>query len=202
MLGSTLLALSLTSALAGADVILDWNALALDCIRNDNSSPTLSSRNLAILHTAIYDSVNSISRTHQPYRFQVGTLTNASPEAAAVAAAYEIITALYPSFNAWADDLYDEWFASVQHNAATANGLELGSQVGLLALDSRSTDGSSTDVPYIPSNAPGQWQRTPPIFRPPLTRNGVTWTRFVCPKSSPSSPARHLRSIVPNTPPR
>src|SRR6185369_3444185 len=90
-----------------ADVVLDWNALMLDAIRADNSGPTISTRNLALLHTAIYDAVNSITRTHQPYYFQLDAPTNSSPEAAAVAAAYEITIALYPSFEPWANDLYD-----------------------------------------------------------------------------------------------
>jgi len=50
----------------------------VDAIRTDNSGPTLSSRNLAILHTAIYDAVNSVTRTHQPYKFQVEPAGSAS----------------------------------------------------------------------------------------------------------------------------
>jgi hypothetical protein len=82
-----------------ADVILDWDASMLGCICVDTTSPTLSSRNLAILHTAIYDAVNSITCTHQPYAFQLETPANASAEAAAVVAAYEVTTALYPSLS-------------------------------------------------------------------------------------------------------
>ena len=175
-----------------ADVILDWNALALDCIRNDNTGPTLSTRNLAILHTAMYDAVNTVTRTHQPYRFQLNAPTNASTEAAAVAAGYEVITDLYPSFAPWADDLYDAWFAAVTHNAALTNGLNLGSTVGLLTLDSRGDDGASTEVPYIPSSAPGQWQRTPPLFRPPVTPH---W-RYVDPFCLPD-----IQPFVPGPPP-
>ena len=70
-----------------ADVILEWNALMLDCIRVDNTAPTISSRNLAILHTGVYDAVNSILRTHQPFRFELEAPAHASAEAAAVGAA-------------------------------------------------------------------------------------------------------------------
>src|SRR5436189_6179963 len=81
-----------------ADVILDWNALMIEAIRSDNSGPTLSSRNLAILHTAIYDAVNSIDRTHQPYKFLLDAPPGTSAEAAAVGAASEIMTVLYQPF--------------------------------------------------------------------------------------------------------
>src|SRR6266508_4866290 len=81
--------------LSHADVVLEWNALVIDAIRTDNSGPTLSSRNLAILHTAIYDAVNSVLRTHQPYKFQVDAPLGTSAEAAAVGAAYEVMKTLY-----------------------------------------------------------------------------------------------------------
>ena len=73
----------LLAGIAQADVVLDWNALMLDAIRVDNTGPTLSSRNLAILHTAVYDAVNSVLRTHQPYRFLEDVEPGTSPEAAA-----------------------------------------------------------------------------------------------------------------------
>lgn len=173
---------------AKADVILDWNTLALDCIRNDNTGPTISTRNLAIFHTAIYDAVNSITRTHQPYQFQITAPTNCSAEAAAVGAAYEVITALYPSFTPWADDLYDDYLATATPGAALTNGLDFGWWVGLLTLDSRSADGSNTEVPYIPSNLPGQWQRTPPFFRPPLTPHWRYVDTFCLPDIEPFVP--------------
>lgn len=184
-----LVCLSLCAPPIRADVVLDWNDLALDCIRNDNSSPPLSTRNLAMLHTAVYDAVNSITRTHQPYRFQLNAPTNASPEAAVVSAAYEVITYLYPSFAAWADDLYDAWASSNAPSAAITNGLNVGWQIALLVLDSRTDDGSSTEVPYVPNEAPGQWQRTPPFFRPPLAPHWGYVDTFCLPDIEPFVPS-------------
>jgi hypothetical protein len=153
---------------ARADVILDWNALMIDIIRADNMSPPGATRSLAILHTAIWDAVNSVTRTHQPYAFLLDTPTNTSAEAAAVGAAYEVIVRLHPSFDAWAVDLYEQWLATIQIKQTLTNGLDLGAEIAQRMLDLRADDGANTEVPYIPSNAPGQWQRTPPFFRPPL----------------------------------
>ena len=182
---------------ARADVVLDWNALMIDAIRVDNSGPTLSSRNLAILHTAIYDAVNSITRTHQPYKFQINSPTETSPDAAAVGAGYEIMKGLYQPFRARADDLYETWLAAAPANASTTNGLALGRQVAQLVLQDRAADGSSTDVPYIPSDAPGQWRRTPPFFRPPLTPQWRYVTPFCLPGLEPflSPPPPALESV-------
>ncbi len=173
-------------------MILDWNALMIDAIRSDNSGPTLSTRNLAILHTAIYDAVNSIDRTHQPYKFLVDAPAGTSPEAAAVSVAYEIMTVLYQPFRAQADDLYETWLSTVSQNTAITNGLAFGKRIAQLALQDRSADGSSTDVPYIPSDVAGQWRRTPPFFRPPLTPQ---W-RYVTPFCLPE-----LESFLPGPPP-
>jgi hypothetical protein len=174
---------------ARADAVLDWNELALDCIRNDNTGPTTSTRNLAILHTAIYDAVNSVTRTHQPYLLQLNTPEDTSAEAAAVGAAHEIISVLYPSYVPWADGLYDEFVASAPPGAALTNGLELGWWIAAMTLDSRSDDGANTEVPYIPSSLPGQWQRTPPFFRPPLTPHWRYVDTFCLPDLEPFLPA-------------
>ncbi len=175
-----------------ADVILDWNALMIDAIRSDNSGPTLSSRNLAILHAAIYDAVNSVLATHQPYKFRLDAPPETSAEAAGVGAAYEVMQVLYQSFGARADELYDIWLAAAPRTAATTNGLVLGQRISRLAVQDRVADGSSTDVPYIPSAEPGQWRRTPPFFRPPLTPQ---W-RYVTPFCLPD-----LESFLPPPPP-
>ena len=52
---------------ARGDVVTDWNNAALDAIRADRTAPPIASRSLAIVHVAIYDAVNGIARTHEPY---------------------------------------------------------------------------------------------------------------------------------------
>ena len=141
----------------------------IDAIRIDNSGPTVSSRNLAILHVGIFDAVNSIRKTHQPYQTQSAAPTECSAEAAATAASHEIMNTLYPGMSGRSDDLFAQFIAQAQRTAALTNGLELGREVGRFVLQARAADGASTDVPYIPSLEPGRWQRTGPLFRPPFT---------------------------------
>ncbi len=187
--------LAMALALGGAvnaDVVLDWNALMLDAIRVDNTGPTLSSRNLAIFHTAIYDAVNSVLRTHQPYRFQLDAAAETSPEAAAVAAAHTVALALYPPFKARSDELFGTYVAAQTPDAGLTNGLALGENVAQRTLESRQSDGANTQVPYIPSAEPGQWRRTAPFFRPPLDPH---W-RYVTPFCVGS-----LEPFVPPPPP-
>jgi hypothetical protein len=97
---------------ADSSLVLDWNALMLDAIRLDDNGPTLSSRNLAILHGAIYDGINSIERSHQPYRYLVEAPSGTSEGAAALGAANEVIQSLYPSIRSRADTLYGFYLGS------------------------------------------------------------------------------------------
>ena len=166
-IGYYILAGFLTAA-ARADVVLDWTELMISAIRVEDTGPTLSTRNLAILHTALYDAFNSVERQHQPYRFYLDPPENASAEATALAAANEVMHALYPSVAGRADDLYATYVVNQPATSSLSNSLAFGARLGQMTLQSRSNDGCTTDVPYIPSDAPGQWRRTPPFFRPPL----------------------------------
>ena len=149
-------------------------------IRADNSGPTLSSRNLAILNVSTYDAVNSITRTHQPCFTQIDAPADASIEAAVIAAGREVMLALYPGFRARTEDLYETQVAALPATGATTNGLAVGREAALTVIAYRGAGGASTDVPYIPSAEPGQWQRTPPFFRPPLTPQWRYVETFAC----------------------
>jgi hypothetical protein len=50
-----------------ADVVTEWNTVALNVIRAQRTPPPTASRVLAILHVSIYDAVNGIERSHEPY---------------------------------------------------------------------------------------------------------------------------------------
>ncbi len=162
------MAVVVVAASARANPVLDWNALMLDAIRADNTGPTLSTRNLAILDASMYDAVNSIARTHQPYLSYLDAPPATSPEAAVLAAGREVMLTLYPSFQPRTQSLYEEGLSALPASTDTTNGVTLGKQVADLMLQHREGDGANTQVPYIPSDAPGQWRRTPPFYRPPL----------------------------------
>ena len=81
---------------ARADVVTDWNTLLLNAIRTNKTSPPVASRQMAILHTSMYDAVNGVKPRYEPYRVRPHVLPAASPEAAAAAAAHKVMLALYP----------------------------------------------------------------------------------------------------------
>lgn len=153
------------SHLALGNPVLDWSTLMLNAIQTETTAPTVSSRNLAILNVATYEAVNSIDRTHQPYRAYLEVQAGASPEAAVIAAGREVMRAVYPSMAARTEELYGKGLGALPDDVRRGGGVALGRLSAQRMIEARISDGSTTTVPYIPSSAPGQWQRTPPFFR-------------------------------------
>jgi hypothetical protein len=78
------------------DVVLRWNEAALQAIRAERTPPPAATRQLAMMHAAIYDAVNAIYRTHSVYHVALTPPAEASPEAAAAVAGHCVLTRLYP----------------------------------------------------------------------------------------------------------
>src|SRR5205085_1638753 len=72
---------------APKDVVLRWNEAALFAIRTERTPAPVAARNLALVHTAIYDAVNSVARSHQPFYVGGFAPRGTSPEVAAAVAA-------------------------------------------------------------------------------------------------------------------
>lgn len=148
-------------------MVTEWNEVFLQAVRNETTPPCLASRNLAILHIAIYDAANAVTRTHQPYCFKAQVDGKASPEAAASAAAHQVAITLYPSRRADFDALLTKTLAVITNEPSRTSGVQLGRRAADALLTLRRDDGATTTVPYIPSDEPGRWRRTPPFYRPP-----------------------------------
>src|SRR5262245_21985877 len=76
-----------------ADVVLDWNQIALAtqaAVLGAIWTPP-AARALAMVHLAIFDSVNAIDRRFAPYAVAPLADPTASPETAAVAAARAVL---------------------------------------------------------------------------------------------------------------
>src|SRR5258705_12919661 len=82
---------------ARADLVTDWNSLALGAIRADKTPPPLAARNLAILHVAIFDACNGIGQNCEPYYVKEKPAGVASKEAAITSAARRVLVNLFPA---------------------------------------------------------------------------------------------------------
>ena len=87
------------SAKESGQPVIDWNQILLSIVNTAGAQPAniQPTRNFAILDAAIYDAVNSIDRTHEPYLISVRAPRDASETAAADAAAHAALIGLYPA---------------------------------------------------------------------------------------------------------
>src|SRR5215471_1156314 len=151
-----------------ADVVTNWNNSALDAIRADRTAPPIASRNLAILHAAIYDAVNGITRTHEPYLVPSAVPASASRQVAASAAAHEALVSLFPGSASGFDALHTAILAGIPDGSQKTNGITWGEFVASQILAARANDGSNAIVQPPGGSGPGVWIPTPPAFLPYL----------------------------------
>src|SRR6516225_11294719 len=149
------------------NVVVQWNRVLLVIVRTPGaqSATVHPTRSFAIMHSAIYDAVNAIDRSHKPYVVRLTDVSRfASRDAAAASAAHEVLAALYPKFQAMLDDLLQRSLASIPDGADRSEGVTLG-KTEILALRSNDRSGASP-IPFVFTNppAPGAYQSTPPNF--------------------------------------
>jgi PAP2 superfamily len=149
-------------------VVVQWNRILLVIVRTPGAQPATvhPTRSFAIMHAAIYDAVNAIDRTHKPYLVRLtGIPHSASQDAAAAAAAHDILVFLYPNFQAVLDAQLQQSLAPIPEGADKAQGVSIGQTVAAEILALRKHDGSdAAPVPYVFGTAPGDYQSTPPNF--------------------------------------
>lgn len=190
-------ALALSATAARADVIMDWNAKADALAVEKQLLNAPNARGQAMLHIAMFEAVNAIDRRYAPYRLNLTADKATSREAAAAAAAYDVLLALYPDKKSDLDAALAGSVSGIAENEAKSKGIELGKQAaaGIIAL--RANDGSNTPEAYRPATTAGVYVPTTiPIestsskikpfamasasqFRaaPPPALTSETWTR-------------------------
>ena len=167
---------------ASGQPVIDWNRVLLSIVTTPGAQPATiqPTRNLAILHAAIYDAVNTIDRGHEPYLISVRAPRSASETAAADAAAHAVLLALYPAQQAALATDYTAELAQVPGGPAKDKGVQLGERVAADLLAIRAGDGSSVvPPPFLPGVDPGDYQPPPPNFAPPVFTSWGQVTPFV-----------------------
>ena len=161
-----LITLSFTTT-ARADTVTDWNTHAVNAlVTTAGQSPTVSTVNLAMVHGAVYDAVNSIDRRYEPYLVRVRSRDWFSQDAAAATAAYRVLVALVPGQQATLAPLYEASLAAIPAGEAKQGGILAGEIAAAAMLTARTGDGRGGayrfPVPAAPQ--PGQWRPVLPAF--------------------------------------
>ena len=169
---------AMAEAIKPVSQVVQWNRTLLVIVRTPDAQPATihPTRSFAIMHAAMYDAVNAIDGTHKPYLVRLSASHFASQEAAAAAAAHEVLVKLYPSFQATLLDPQFQQALAQLPKGGQADGVSIGNTVADRILALRANDGSNAQpIPFVFGNAPGDYQSTPPNF--PKQPQFTHWSR-------------------------
>jgi hypothetical protein len=159
--------------LTGPAVLDDWgNRFAsLGASVPENSLRTQV--RTAIAQLAMFDAVNAVlDGPYRPFASKPVSAHGASPEAAAIRAAYIVALNEFPTKTATIESAYNASIAAVPASpAAIADGIVVGEAAANAVLAVRIADHrNDPDLEgYTPGSGPGVWIPTPPAFANPQT---------------------------------
>src|SRR5258705_11606908 len=158
----TLVAVLACSPIAArADVVLDWNAIAVSTFIGQSQPPYAQARFMAITQLAVFEAVNAITGDYKPYLGTVVAPAGASADAAAVAAAYSVLKNYFP-LAPNLDLAYAASLAAIPDGSAKSGGIATGQAAAAQMIARRLNDGSSPAQFYLPTSIdPRVWQLTP-----------------------------------------
>jgi hypothetical protein len=160
-----MVAAALWVAPARADVVTDWNVTANTVMTAENVGNNPRSRNLAMVHVAMSDAINSVQAGYARVVTTIPLVPGASPEAAASAAARQILNQLYPKQKEKIEAAYEASLKGLAQGPALSQGIALGEQVAAAVVADRANDGTDAPDIYRPPASPGVYVTTaPPLF--------------------------------------
>ena len=145
------------------DAVLEWNqqAVALTLRPTPALAPVQQTRVMAIFHLAVHDAINGITGEYETYLSPASPPENASPVAAAIAAAHHALKNLFPGNDTLLDDARANSLAA--HGLTLADpGIAFGSSAAAAILALRANDHSSQaqfDYNAPGAGEPGVWVR-------------------------------------------
>jgi hypothetical protein len=145
---------------AHADTVTDWNQAAIEVMKAAKGSANPWSRALAMMHVAMSDAINSVENRYTRYIATVPLLPGASADAAAAAAAQQILLQLFPNQRAMINEAYAASLKAIPEGLARSQGVALGEQVAAAVQQDRSSDGTQVPDIYRPVTSPGVWVPT------------------------------------------
>ena len=157
-------ALGLITPTALADVVTDWNEVAVGVGRRLKLGPNKASRLVALTHLAAYDAVVSVTRTHEPYLGYVQAPDGpVSLEAAIAKAAHDVLLLSQPTDATELDFQLEQSLSEIEDGPAKQNGLSLGFLAAASLFYERVDDGSADVETYDQPADPGagKWRPTP-----------------------------------------
>jgi PAP2 superfamily len=147
---------------AKADAVLDWNLIAVNTAVANGQSPFAQARYAAIVQLAVFEAVNAITGDYHPYLGSIVAPHGASADAAAIQAAYRVLSTYFAASASTLLTARANSLAAVPDGQAKSDGIATGDAAALAMIALRANDGSSPAQFKIPGPAvPGEYQATP-----------------------------------------
>jgi hypothetical protein len=164
------------SAAAKADPVLDWNTIAVNTAVANNQSPFAQGRYAAIVQVAVFEAVNAITQDYHPYIGSITAPPGASAEAAAIEAAYKVLSTYFPASASTLQAARVNSLAAIPDGQAKSDGIATGDAAAYAMIALRANDGSSPPQFKTPGPpVPGEWQTTPSCPRVNGIASGIAF---------------------------
>ena len=150
----------ITSPVANADAVCDWNTRAGEIVVSAKMGPPPANRAMAIAHTAVYEAVNAITKRYPAGAVKLEAAPGASVDAAIAAANRTALSKLLPSQQSAIDSAYQAALSKVTDGAAKTSGITVGEQAAAAILALRADDGAAAGEAYRPQTAAGVYVPT------------------------------------------
>ena len=143
-----------------ADAVSDWNTRACDLVASANLHTPAANRLLAIMHTAIYEAVNAISKKYPASDLKIDAPANASVDAAIAAASRATLLKLLPEKQKEIEAVYQAVLESITGGTAKQDGIIVGENAAAAVLAMRMDDGANAIEAYRPYTIAGVYVPT------------------------------------------
>ena len=157
---------------AAADTVCEWMdfahkiQIAASPMPNAPRNPALE-RVQTQAALAMFEALNAIDRRYESYLGVAPGDKSASQDAAAAAAAYDVLVAHFPGQKTALDESYTISLAGVSDARARDSRVAIGKGAAALALKAGGIDPAIAQAPYLPRAQPGIWVPTAlPVLEP------------------------------------
>jgi hypothetical protein len=170
-------------ALEPPNEVTNWNRIAVETLNAfpgpAGGAPPAGQINMGMTQGAVYDAVNAITQSHQPYLLETQFDPAASKNAAVATAAYRMLTHIattvpatigFPNQGMLLAALEVEYATSlgaIQDSPAKTDGIAAGNAAADVMIAARQHDGRFGPSQWNPNPDPGHWQ---PLLRPDGTQ--------------------------------
>lgn len=138
-----------------ADAVTEWNQRAGDIVVKADIGPLPAERALAMVHAAVYEAVNAITRKFPLSDLNLKADPDASVEAAIAAVNHAVLSRLAPSQKAMIDISYYAALELIAGGPEKTKGIAIGEKAAAAILTLRADDGANVTEEYRPRTHAG-----------------------------------------------